>query len=77
MLAETLKHGFKCRPFSRQERLRRIKFNNPSMIHKRNLIKIKDRVEFVRNGNDSLVFEVGANNLLHELICLRVHTKDC
>lgn len=70
MLAKTLKHSFKCRPFSRQERLWCLKFNNPSIIHKRNLIKIKDRVELVCSGNDSLVFEVGANELLHELICL-------
>lgn len=75
MTTETLKNGFECRPFSRQKRLWCVEFNNHSVIHECNLVKIKDRIELVCNSHDGLVLKVRANNLLHELIRLRVDTR--
>lgn len=47
------------------------------MIQKYNPVVIQNRVQLVGDGDDGLGFEVRANDPLHELVGLRVHTVIC
>lgn len=44
------------------------------MIHECNLVKVEDCIQLMRDGNYSSILEMGTDDLLHELICFRIHT---
>ena len=47
------------------------------MLQECNLIIVQNRIQLVCNGNGGLMLEVCADDLLHELVCFRVHAGIC
>lgn len=47
------------------------------MIHERDFIEVENSIKLVGDCDDCLVFEMATNDLLHELVCLGIHTSAC
>lgn len=75
--AKAVKQFLERRSFFQQKGFRWVELNDPSMIHERDFIEVENSIKLVGDCDDCLVFEVATNDLLHELVCLGIHTSAC